>query len=57
MHYSKWLPGRAKMKIGTKTWNESLPDVITEVLGLIGMLALTGLMALGFVVVHALHPR
>ena len=45
------------MKIGTKTWNESLPDVLTEVLGLIGMLALTGLMALGFFVVHALHPR
>ena len=45
------------MKIGTKTWNESLPDVITEVLGLIGMLVLTGLMALGFAVVHALHPR
>jgi hypothetical protein len=45
------------MKIGTETWNESLPDVLTEVLGLIGMLALTGLMALGFVVVHALHPR
>jgi hypothetical protein len=46
-----------KLRIGTKTWNESLPDIITELLGLIGMLVLTGLMALGFVLVHALHPR
>lgn len=45
------------MKIGIKGWNESVPDVLIEIAGLLGVLALAGLMALSFVLVHALHPR
>lgn len=45
------------MRIGTKTWNATVPEILTELLGLIGMLALTGLMALGFLLVRTLHPR
>jgi len=45
------------MKIGIGNWNESVPDVLTEIAGLLGCLTLTALMALGFLLVHTLHPR
>jgi len=45
------------MKIGIGNWTESLPDVAIEIAGLLGCLALAGLMALSFVLVHTLHPR
>lgn len=45
------------MKIGTKNWNQSLPEVLDEVMGLFGMLSLVAVAAIGFAIVHALSPR
>jgi hypothetical protein len=45
------------LKIGIKGWNATVPEIFDELVGLIGMLVLVGLMALGFLVVHTLHPR
>jgi hypothetical protein len=45
------------MEIGTKKWHESLPDFITELGSLGGMLAICLLLVIAFAIEHHLHPR
>jgi predicted histidine transporter YuiF (NhaC family) len=45
------------MRIGTKDWNQSVPEIMDELVGMLGMLALVVLIAAGFLVVYTLHPR
>lgn len=45
------------MRIGTKNWNQSVPEIMDELVGMLGMLALVVLIATGFLVVYTLHPR
>ena len=45
------------MRIGTKTWNESLTDILWEAGALLGMLASTAALIIGFMILHATHPR
>jgi hypothetical protein len=48
---------RNTMRIGIKGWSQTLPEVMTELVGMLGMLALVVLIATGFLVVYTLHPR
>jgi hypothetical protein len=45
------------MKIGIKGWSQSVPEVLDELTGMLGMLALVVLIATGFLIVYTLHPR
>ena len=44
------------MRIGIKGWSQSVPEVLEELAGFIGMMALVALIALGFLVEIVLHP-
>jgi len=45
------------MRIGIKGWSQTLPEVMDELKGMLGMLALVALIATGFLIVYTLHPR
>lgn len=44
------------MKIGTKKWNQTPREVMYEVGALIGFIVMTALIAIGFLIIHIMHP-
>ena len=46
------------MKIGIKSWNEDLGDILWEAAGVLGcVLGIVGVIALGMLVIYIRHPR
>ena len=46
------------MKIGIKSWNEDLVDVFWEMAAILGCIfVITGVVALGMLVIYIRHPK